>query len=76
MTDYFCGQFLCELTCLACNNKSISFNNFTDISLSFSGNAYSAVDVVDMIKEFLRPEDIQDSCCAKEKRVRPLLKKM
>ena len=42
-TDYFCGQFLCELTCLACNNKSVSFNNFTDISLSFSGNAYSAV---------------------------------
>ena len=33
-------------------------------------------DVVDMIKEFLRPEDIQDSCCAKEKRVRPLVKKM
>jgi ubiquitin C-terminal hydrolase len=76
VTDYFCGQLMSELKCNGCGNQSISFNNFFDISVSFESTGYGAVDIMAMMQEYLKEEEIRDSYCAKEKRQRTCTKRL
>ena len=76
MTDYFCGQFLSKLEC-RCGYNSKSFNNFFDISVSFSGESrYGSESIIGMVKEFLRSEEIQEGYCGKEKKLKNMQKQM
>lgn len=65
-----------ELKCNTCGQQSISFNNYFDISVSFESSGYGACDILDMIKDFLKAEEIKDSYCAKEKRQRTSTKRL
>lgn len=76
MTDFFCGQLMSELKCNSCGHQSISFNNFFDISVSFDSSSYSSLDIMAMIQDFLKEEEIKDSYCAKEKRNRTCTKRL
>lgn len=79
MTDYFCGQFLSEIRCESsrCNYRSRSFNNFFDISVSFSSEYSSKTETIsNMVREFLKKEDITDGYCGSEKKNRTMSKQM
>jgi ubiquitin C-terminal hydrolase len=62
VTDLFGGQLLNRTTCTHCNYESIAFDNYWDLSLSFT-RGLSMLDKCDlprMIEHFLKEEILDD----------------
>lgn len=73
VTDYFSGQFMNSIVCDECGNRSISFDNFMDLSLSFSkhksASRYSAnssdFNVEELLQNFFSAESLDDKFICK-----------
>ena len=73
ITETFCGQFANSLICESCKNKTKSFEDFWDISLSFRdtshkfdrNNKKTAYFLGEMIENYLKSEEINDRPCSK-----------
>ncbi|KRX04164.1 hypothetical protein PPERSA_11288 [Pseudocohnilembus persalinus] len=66
--DFFRGQLSNKVTCNKCGYESLAFDNFLDISLSFSGRAtlLHNVSLEQLIQVFLNKEDqIEEYYCSK-----------
>ncbi|KAL4445628.1 hypothetical protein ABPG74_006179 [Tetrahymena malaccensis] len=60
VTDFFSGQLLSKVICSKCKNESLAFDNFMDLSLSFSRGQENEADLVDLLKAFLKEENLDD----------------
>ncbi|KAL4493459.1 hypothetical protein ABPG72_007467 [Tetrahymena utriculariae] len=60
VTDFFSGQLLNKVICSKCKNESLAFDNFMDLSLSFSRGQENEADLVDLLKAFLKEENLDD----------------
>ena len=69
---------LSRIICLTCNNKSLAFDNFLDLSLSFTRGLkmLEECNLDRLIEHFLKPETLDDSYyCSKCKKHRKSEKK-
>jgi ubiquitin C-terminal hydrolase len=62
ITDLFCGQLLNKVICTHCNYESVSFDNFWDLSLSFTRglSMLESCDLGRMMEHFLKEELLED----------------
>lgn len=62
VTDLFCGQLLSKIKCSECGFESLAFDNFWDLSLSFTRglNMLDSCEVQRMIEHFLKEETLDD----------------
>lgn len=62
VTDLFCGQLLSKIICSVCNFESLAFDNFWDLSLSFTRglSMLEGCDISRMIEHFLKEEVLDD----------------
>jgi ubiquitin C-terminal hydrolase len=69
INEIFCGQFRNTLTCSNCNNTSVNFELFSDISLAFPPPRKNFTpDLRDFISHFLKEELIPSFNCPKCKK--------
>lgn len=62
VTDLFSGQLLSRTVCSHCRNESLAFDNFWDLSLSFTRglNMIGQCDLLRMLEHFLKEETLDD----------------
>jgi len=62
VTDLFSGQLLSRTKCTQCSYESLAFDNFWDLSLSFTRglSILNKCDLTRMIEHFLKEELIDD----------------
>jgi len=60
ITRFFGGQFKTLTNCTNCDYKSNSFDYFTNINISISGE-----DIIDCLADFIKPEAMHDAKCEK-----------
>ena len=62
VTDLFSGQLLSKTKCTHCGYESLAFDNFWDLSLSFTRglSLLNKCDLTRMIEHFLKEELIED----------------
>ena len=78
VTDLFSGQLLNKVICTTCNYESLSFDNFWDLSLSFTRglSMLESCDLTRMFEHFLKEELLEDPFfCEKCKEKRKSKKK-
>lgn len=78
MTDYFCGQLMSKITCKTCKHASLAFDNYWDLSLSFTRGLgmLDSTELERMIEHFLKEEQLEDLfTCEKCKTPRKSTKK-
>ncbi len=69
INEIFCGQFRNTLTCKNCNNTTIGFELFSDISLAFPpARKNFTPDLADLINHFLKEELVPSFNCPKCKK--------
>ncbi|EAS01964.2 ubiquitin carboxy-terminal hydrolase (macronuclear) [Tetrahymena thermophila SB210] len=62
VTDYFTGQLMSKVTCQVCQSESIAFDNFMDLSLSFTAfRILISFELDRLIKAFLKEENLDDT---------------
>jgi ubiquitin carboxyl-terminal hydrolase 2/21 len=62
ITDLFSGQLLSRTTCTTCGFESLAFDNFWDLSLSFTRglSMLDGCDLLRMLDQFLKEELLDD----------------
>lgn len=62
VTDCFGGQLFSKITCCKCNNESWAFDNFMDLSLSFtrSLNILPSISLERLVEHFLKEENLEE----------------
>jgi ubiquitin C-terminal hydrolase len=62
VTDLFGGQLLNRTICTHCGHESLAFDNYWDLSLSFTGrlSTLDRCDLPSMIEHFLKEETLDD----------------
>jgi ubiquitin C-terminal hydrolase len=62
VTDLFCGQLLSKIICSDCKFESLAFDNFWDLSLSFTRGLamIESCELTRMIEHFLKEEILED----------------
>ena len=77
VTDLFSGQLLSRTTCTHCKYESLAFDNYWDLSLSFTRGLamLDKCDLMRMFEHFLKEETLEDSFhCEKCKQKRKFKK--
>lgn len=78
VNDCFAGQLFSKITCTRCNNESFAFDNFMDLSLSFtrSLSILAGFSLERMLEHFLKEEPLdEDFYCTQCKKPQKSKKK-
>lgn len=78
VNDCFCGQLFSKITCTRCNNESFAFDNYLDLSLSFTRSLaiLAGFSLERMLEHFLKEEPLdEDFYCGQCKKPQKSKKK-
>jgi len=75
ITDLFCGQLLSKTVCNHCGNESLAFDNFWDLALSFNRAGGGSCNLMEMLEQFLKEEELEDLFYCEKCKVRRKSKK-
>lgn len=59
ITDVFEGQLLSKIQCQACNQASLAFDNFMDLSVHIPRAGKKGVSLTDCLESFISDEDME-----------------
>merc|ERR1719369_2058423 len=75
MVQLFCGQTRSVLRCQACKGESVTYREFTNLTLPLP-ETQGKVTLRDCFEELLREEKIDEFTCGQCRRPRPYTKKI